>query len=523
MNVFFNILVFIIGVFAGGVVTVLFKKKIFAREYEKIESLKKELKEKKEKDNIEFEDRKKQMIVDLKEEFSNWKNDYNKKQSYKASRLNEMERRLIQREENLDRRYINLDNKEKEIKKKEKDLHYQEEELSVLKSKLSSIYEEQKAKLEKISGLTTQEAKAMIIKQCESDARLEGAQRLKNIEDEIKEKSTVMARNIVSSAIQRIASEHIISSSVTVIDLPSDEMKGRIIGREGRNIRALENATEVDFIVDDTPEAIIVSSFDPIRREIAKKALETLINDGRIHPARIEEIVDKIKEDFNNYLKEVGENTVVELGIRDLNPELYYFIGKLKYRTSYGQNVLQHSKEVSMIAAIMAREIGANVNIAKRSGLLHDIGKSIDRETEGTHTELSVELVKKYGESEKVQQAIASHHMDVDFTSVEGVLVQAADSMSAARPGSRREIFETYIKRLEKLEEVSKSFGGVNKAYALRAGREVRVIIDSNELDDNKTFLMSKDIAKKIQAEMEYPGQIKVTVIREVRATEYAK
>ncbi|MCP4213149.1 MAG: ribonuclease Y, partial [bacterium] len=333
----------------------------------------------------------------------------------------------------------------------------------------------------------------------------------------------IMSKDIISTAIQRIASEHIISSSVTVIDLPNDEMKGRIIGREGRNIRALENATEVDFIVDDTPEAIIVSSFDPIRREIAKKALETLITDGRIHPARIEEIVEKIKADFNNYLKEVGENTVVELGVRDINPELFYYIGKLKYRTSYGQNVLQHSKEVSMIAAMMARELGVNVNLAKRAGLLHDIGKSIDRETEGTHTELSVDLVKRHGESRKVQDAIASHHMDVDFTSVEGVLIQAADSMSAARPGSRREIFETYIKRLEKLEEVGKSFGGVNKAYALRAGREVRVIINSNELDDNKTFLISKDIARKIQAELEYPGQIKVTVIREVRATEYAK
>ncbi len=520
MNVFLNILIFIIGVFVGVVVSLLFKKKIFAGEYEKVESLREEAIE---KNNIEFENRKKKMSIDLKEEFSNWKNEYNRKQSQKTNRLNEMERRLIQREENLDRRYINLDNKEKEIKKKDKDLLYQEEELCVLKTKLSGIYDEQMTKLEKISGLTTKEAKEMIIKQFESEARLEAAQRLRSIEDEFKEKSTIMARNITSSAIQRIASEHIISSSVTVIDLPSDEMKGRIIGREGRNIRALENVTEVDFIVDDTPEAIIVSSFDPIRREIAKRALETLINDGRIHPARIEEIVEKIKGDFHNYLKEVGENTVVELGIRDVNPELYYFIGKLKYRTSFGQNVLQHSKEVSMIAAIMAREIGANVSIAKRAGLLHDIGKSIDRETEGTHTELSVELVKKYGESESVQEAIASHHMDVDFTSVEGVLVQAADSMSAARPGSRREVFETYIKRLEKLEEVSKSFGGVNKAYALRAGREVRVIIDSNELDDNKTFLMSKDIAKKIQAEIEYPGQIKVTVIREVRATEYAK
>jgi ribonuclease Y len=520
MNVFLYILLFIIGAAAGAAIPFLFKKKIFAGEYQKVESLEKELKT---RSREEFENEKKKMTVELKEEFTNWKNEYNRKQSHKANRLNDMERRLIQREENLDRRYINLDNKEKEIKKKEKELHYQEEELSALKSKLGGIYDEQKAKLEKISGLTAAEAKELIIKQCESEARIESAQRLKTIEDELTEKSDVLSKNIISAAVQRIASEHIISSSVTVIDLPSDEMKGRIIGREGRNIRALENATEVDFIVDDTPEAIIVSSFDPIRREIAKKALETLIHDGRIHPARIEEIVEKIKGDFKNYLREVGENAVVELGVRDVNPELYYYIGKLKYRTSYGQNVLQHSKEVAMISAIMAREIGVNVNIAKRAGLLHDIGKSIDRETEGTHTELSVELAKKYGESKRVQEAIASHHMDVDFTSVEGVLVQAADSMSAARPGSRREIFETYIKRLEKLEELSRSFGGVNKAYALRAGREVRVIIDSNELDDNKTFIVSKDIAKKIQAEMEYPGQIKVTVIREVRATEYAK
>ncbi|MDQ1351984.1 MAG: ribonucrease [Acidobacteriota bacterium] len=520
MNIVLYILLLIVGLGAGAVIPFLLKKKIFAGEYRELEKGKKDIEARYAED---CENHKKKISNELKDEFAEWKNEYNKKQNHKTNRLNEMERRLIQREENLDRRYTNMDNKEKELKKKEKDLHYQEEELNALKTKVNAIYEEEKARLLKIAGMTMEEAREVIIKQCESEARMEAAQRLKTIEDELNEKSTVMAKEVVSNAIQRIASEHIISSSVTVIDLPNDEMKGRIIGREGRNIRALETATEVDFIVDDTPEAIIVSSFDPIRREIAKQALETLINDGRIHPARIEEIVEKIKADFHNFLKGVGENAVVELGVRDVNPELYYYLGKLKYRTSYGQNVLQHSKEVAMIAGIMAREIGANVNIAKRAGLLHDIGKSIDRETEGTHTELSVELVKKYGESDKVQAAIASHHMDVDFTSVEGVLVQAADSMSAARPGSRREIFETYIKRLEKLEEVSKSFGGVNKAYALRAGREVRVIIDSNELDDSRTFLMSKDIAKKIQAEMEYPGQIKVTVIREVRATEYAK
>lgn len=520
MDIVLYILLFIVGGGVGAWIIISQKKKLFAGEYQQLEILKHELRK---KSDTELEEQKKSLSTELKDEFNEWKNEFNKKQGQKTSRLNEMEKRLIQREENLDRRYTNMDNKEKELKKKEKDLQYQEEELNAMRTQLTGMYEEQKIQLEKVAGLTASEAKDLIIKQIESDARLESSQRLRTIEEELREKSIVMAKEVISTAIQRIASEHIISSSVTVIDLPSDEMKGRIIGREGRNIRALENATEVDFIVDDTPEAIIVSSFDPIRREVAKRALEALISDGRIHPARIEEVVDKIKTDFNHYLKEVGENTVLELGIRDMNPELFYYIGKLKYRTSFGQNVLEHCKEVSMIAAIMAREIGANVNIAKRAGLLHDIGKSIDKETEGTHTELSVDLSRKYGESKRVQEAIASHHMDVAFSSVEGVLVQAADSMSAARPGSRREIFETYIKRLEKLEEVSKSFSGVNKAYALRAGREVRVIIDSNELDDNRTFLMSKDIAKRIQDEMEYPGQIKVTVIREVRAIEYAK
>ncbi|MGE5343654.1 MAG: ribonuclease Y [Candidatus Omnitrophota bacterium] len=520
MDIVINIAMVIVGIAVGFFISLYLKNKAIAIEKEKFEQLKKDV-----ADNAkhELETKKKLLSAELKEEFLSWKDEFNRKQSAKTSKLNEMERRLIQREENLDKRYINLDNKEKEVKRKEKDIQYQEEELGALKLKLTAIHDEQKATLERIAGMTTQEAKETIIKQYESEARLESAQKLKVIEEELKEKSSEMAKEIVSTAVQRIASEHTISSSVTVIDLPGDEMKGRIIGREGRNIRALETATEVDFIVDDTPEAIIVSSFDPIRREIAKRALETLITDGRIHPARIEEVVEKIKLDFDKHMKEIGENVVLELGIRDLDPALHLYLGKLKYRTSYGQNVLEHSKEVAMIAALMAKELGVNVAVAKRAGLLHDIGKSIDRETEGTHTQLSVELARKHKESAKVQEAIASHHMDVEFTSIEGVLIQAADSISAARPGSRREIFETYIKRLEKLEEISKSFEGVKKAYALRAGREVRVIVNSNETDDNKTFLMSKDLAKKVQEEMEYPGQVKITVIREVRAIEYAK
>ncbi|MEN8154091.1 MAG: ribonuclease Y [Acidobacteriota bacterium] len=516
----FDILSLLAGLVISFIVFYVIRKTLFKKEYENFE---KKNAENQEKNKIELDNQRKKINLDLKEEFISWKNEYNRKQSQKVNKLNDLERRLIQKEENLDKRYINLDNKEKEIKKAEKDLQYKEEELTVLKTNLNKIYEEQKEKLEKISGMTAQEAKETIIKQLESEAKLEAAKALKLVEEEYKEKSTILAQEVISTSIQRLATEHVMSSAVTVIDLPNDDMKGRIIGREGRNIRALETATEVDFIVDDTPEAIIVSSFDPIRREIAKRVLESLIADGRIHPARIEEVVEKELKNFDEYLKEVGENAVLELGIRDLNPELYYYLGKLKYRTSYGQNVLQHSKEVALISAFMAKELGVNMSIAKRAGLLHDIGKAIDRETEGTHTQISVDLVKKHGESKMVQEAIASHHMDVDFTSVEGVLVQAADAISAARPGARREMFETYIKRLEQLEELSRSFNGVNKAYALRAGREVRVIINSNETDDNKTFIISKDIAKKIQEEMEYPGQIKVTVIREIRATEYAK
>lgn len=524
---FNGIILVILGILLGGGGVFLLKKKLFAGEYRKVEANKIQLEAYKiqlEAKNLEEMARaKKQSILELKEEFAEWKNEYNRKHNENINRLNIMEKRLIQKEENLDKRYSNLDNKEKELKKKERDLDIQEKETADLKNSVTKLHEEQRLKLEKISGLTVQEAKELIIKQYEGEARLESAQKLKLIDEELKSKSLQMAKDVISNAVQRIASEHVVSSSVTVIDLPSDEMKGRIIGREGRNIRALETATGVDFIVDDTPEAILVSSFDPIRREIAKQTIETLIADGRIHPARIEEIVERIKGNFDTYLRREGENAVLELGIKEINPELYFYLGKLKFRSSFGQNVLEHSKDVAMIAAMLAREIGVNVNICKRAGLLHDIGKAIDRETEGTHTSLSVELTKKYGESAAVQDAIASHHMDTEFHSIEAVLIQAADSISAARPGARREILETYIKRLEKLEELSKSFAGVTKAYALQAGREIRVIVNANELDDNRTFLICKDIAKKIQDEMEYPGQIKVSVIREVRAIEYAK
>jgi len=508
------------GVLLGFIIAFVLKRILLKPEYLKLAEREKES-EKAIREKLEAEQKK--LTLELKEELSNWKGEYNRKHVERINKLNNLEKRLIQKEENLDSRYLSLDGKEKEINKKEKDVQLMEEEARTLRERVQQMHDEQLKKLEKISGMTTQEAKEAIIHQMEGEARLEAAQQLKTIEREMQEKSVDMARDIIANSVQRIASEHVVASSVTVVDLPNDEMKGRIIGREGRNIRALENATGVDFIVDDTPEAILISSFDPVRREIAKQAMQMLILDGRIHPARVEEVVEKVKTNFDSYLKKEGEAAVLELGIENINPELYYYLGKLKFRSSFGQNVLQHAKEVALIAAMLARELGLKVGVAKRAGLLHDIGKAIDRETEGTHTELSVDLVKRYGESKAVQDAIASHHMDCDFTSIEGILIQVADTISAARPGARREILETYIKRLEKLEELSKSFTGVNKAFAFQAGREVRVIVNANELDDNKTYLMSKDIAKKVQEEMEYPGQIKVTVIREVRAIEYAK
>ncbi|HUM33759.1 MAG TPA: ribonuclease Y, partial [Candidatus Saccharicenans sp.] len=348
-------------------------------------------------------------------------------------------------------------------------------------------------------------------------------QTVRRIEEETKEKSKTLAREIISNAIQRSAAEHVVETTVSVVDLPSDDMKGRIIGREGRNIRALEMATGVDIIIDDTPEAVILSSFDPLRRELARMAIEKLVADGRIHPARIEDIVEQVKVELEEKIKQEGENTLLELGIQNMHPELVKYLGKLKYRTSYGQNVLQHSKEVALLAALMARELGLDVTVALRAGLLHDIGKAVDKDYEGTHTELSVELTKKYGESEAVVQAIASHHRDIDFPSVEAVLVQAADTLSAARPGARRELLETYVQRLEKLEEIANSFEGVAKAFALQAGREIRIIVDAQKISDDRAAVIARDIAQKIKDELDYPGQIKVMVIREMRAVEYAR
>ncbi|MCX6559641.1 MAG: ribonuclease Y [Candidatus Aminicenantes bacterium] len=438
-------------------------------------------------------------------------------------KLTDMERRLIHKEETLDRKYRGVDQRERELSGKEKRLLQKEKEIETEEAKVAEMTKAQIAELERISGLTQEEAKGQIIKKIEDEARLESVQVVKRIEEETRSKSRILAAEIISGAIQRSAAEHVVESTVSVVDLPSDDMKGRIIGREGRNIRALEMATGVDIIVDDTPEAVILSSFDPIRREAARLAIQRLVLDGRIHPARIEEVVENVKAELEETIRQEGESAAYELRVQNVHPELIKMLGRLRYRTSYGQNVLQHSKEVAFLSAAMATELGLDTQTALRAGLLHDIGKAVDRDVEGTHTELSVELCRKYGEKEAVVAAIASHHRDVDFPSIEAVLVQSADTLSAARPGARRELLETYIKRLEKLEGLAKTFDGVAKAFALQAGREIRIMVDAGKVADDRAALIAKDIATKIKNELDYPGQIKVTVIREMRAVEYAR
>jgi len=438
-------------------------------------------------------------------------------------KISETEHRLLNKEESLERRLQTLETKERDFSQKERRLVQKEKDIETLEAKVVETEKRAITELERIAGLTQEEAKGQLVKRIEDEARLESIQTVRRIEEEAREKAGQSAREIIGNAIQRSAAEHVVETTVSVVDLPSEDMKGRIIGREGRNIRALEMATGVDIIVDDTPEAVILSSFDPVRRELARLSIEKLVADGRIHPARIEEIVENVKADLENKIRQEGESAVLELKVRDVHPELIKLLGKLKYRTSYGQNVLQHSKEVALLAALMARELGVDVNVSLRAGLLHDIGKAVDRDVEGTHTELSVELCRKYGENEKVVAAIASHHRDVDFPSVEAVLLQSADTLSAARPGARRELLESYIQRLEKLEEIAKTFEGVAKAFALQAGREIRIIVEALKVTDDRAALMAKDVAAKIKNELDYPGQIKVLVIREMRAVEYAR
>jgi len=395
--------------------------------------------------------------------------------------------------------------------------------LDAAAAKSEQILAERQRELQRVAGLTAEEAREFLLKQIEADARRDAANLVKRLETEARETAAARARQIITDAIQRSAAETAIETTVSVVDLPSDDMKGRIIGREGRNIRALEQATGVELIVDDTPGAIILSSFDPFRREVARQAIARLIADGRIHPARIEEVVEKVKAEMEETVRKDGEAAAFELGLYDIHPEVLRLMGRLKFRTSYGQNVLNHSLEVAFLAGIMAKELGLNGHVAARAAFLHDIGKAIDRDLQGTHLELGLDFLRKHGESEPVLQAVAAHHMDIDWPSLEAMIVQSADAISAARPGARRDILESYVKRLEKLESIADSFAGVSKAFALQAGREIRIVVESEHVSDEQTVWLSKDIARRIENELEYPGQIKVTVIRETRATEFAR
>ena len=433
------------------------------------------------------------------------------------------ENRLMQREASLDKRSDSLDNRENDLKKRSDNLDRKEEEVDRLQEEAEALHAKQNAELERIAAMTQDEAKQIIIERVQKEAFHDAAAQVRDIEARAKEEAEKKARNIIALAIQKCAADHVAESTVSVIALPNDDMKGRIIGREGRNIRALETATGVDLIIDDTPEAVIVSAFDPVRREIARLTVEKLINDGRIHPARIEETVEKARKEVENQIREAGESAVFETNQHGIHHELVKLLGRLKYRTSYGQNVLKHAIEVSHLAGLMAAELGADVQLAKRAGLLHDIGKAVDHEAEGTHVTLGGELARKYHESNDVIHAILAHHNDVEPQTVEAVLVQAADAISAARPGARRESLENYIKRLTKLEEISMSFAGVEKCYAIQSGREVRIMVKPDDVTDEGTKVLAKEIAKRIEKVMEYPGQIRVNVIRETRSMEYAK
>ena len=434
-----------------------------------------------------------------------------------------LEQSLARRDAALVDRQTAAERLEKELQARDRAVTAREQAAAAAAEKYEQLVAQQKHELERVAGLTADEAKELLIKQIEGEARHDSANLLKRLDAEAREVATVRARQYITEAIQRCGAEHAIETTVSVVDLPSDDLKGRIIGREGRNIRALELATGVDLIVDDTPGAIILSGFDPYRREIAKQAIERLIADGRIHPARIEEIVQKVKEETDDAMRKEGAAVSFDLGLHDLHPEIHRLMGRLKYRTSYGQNVLSHSAEVARLAGIMAREVGLDAHVAVRAAFLHDIGKAIDREMEGTHLQIGIDFLRKHGEHEAVVMAMAAHHMDIDWPSLEAMIVQAADAISAARPGARRDILESYVKRLEKLEGIADSFKGVSKSFALQAGREIRIMVESEKITDEEAVWLSKDIARRIENELEYPGQIKVTVIRETRAVDYAK
>lgn len=513
MDYVIGIAIFLVSAVIFTFVGITIRKKIAES---KIDSAENEAKKIIELAQKEAESKRKEEILKAKEEIINARKELDNEVRERRGEVQNQERRLIQKEENLERKIAQMDNKEREFEKKEKDLENR-------RGELENVISRQMEELQRVSGLSKEAAKEQLLKEMDKQLTIEKANLIKSADEKAKEMATKNAKEIIGYAIQKCAADHTSETTVSIVTLPNDEMKGRIIGREGRNIRTLETLTGVDLIIDDTPEAVVISGFDALRREVARIALEKLMDDGRIHPAKIEEMVEKAKEEVAQTIKEEGERACIETGVIGLHPDLVNLIGKLKYRTSYGQNVLNHSIEVSNLARIMAEELGLDPKIARRAGLLHDIGKALDHDMEGTHVQIGVEVLRKYKENPIVINAVEAHHGDVEPQTIEAVLVQAADAISASRPGARRETLENYIKRLEKLEEIATSFDGVDKSYAIQAGREVRIIVKPEKISDAQMTILARDVSKKVEKEMEYPGQIKVNIIRETRVVDYAK
>jgi len=517
---FLPVIIAIASLIAGIALGYLLRKLITRKELQSSENLSVRIVEeaKKEADNI-----KKEAILQAKESLLKTKAEFEREARERKTELDKLEARLRSKEENQEKRIDMMVQKESNIENREKGLQQKENSLHEKHERMNRILDEQKEKLEQIAGITSTEAKAQLIQAMEAEAKREAAALIRKAEEEAKRIADKKAQEIIAYSIQRYAGDFVAESTVSVVNLPTDEMKGRIIGREGRNIRAIEAATGVDLIIDDTPEAVVLSAFDPVRREVAKISLERLISDGRIHPGRIEDVVRKVQGEVDKIIQETGERTSFDVGAHDIHPELITLLGKLKYRSSFSQNVLQHSIEVAYLAGIIASELGLDVKEAKRAGLLHDIGKAVDHKLEGTHAALGADYAKRFGEPERIVEAIATHHDDGRNNNLLGVLVQVADTLSAARPGARREMLETYVKRLQELEGIAKSFNGVESCFAIQAGREIRILVQNERISDDESIILAKDIAKKIESELTYPGQIKVTVIRETRVTDFAR